>query len=222
MQTLNVVTLVTIYWLPDWFRHCPWFSTVFMGFLEQNFEAGIIIIPILRGLILYDLMCPRCSSLKVVESRMKPMSFWSQKAGFSPSMAPCFHASQMRYVKLRKVKHFTEDHKLTCQTAMKTPRVWRGSPSYFCYCFSNNINVLGIFGTTFLYWITRIIGVSVLLNTLTSLISKNPILLMNSTLVDMKVDYASKVKQVAFQSFLEFGPLMLKWGVGSLDFQPSL
>lgn len=52
------------------------------------------------------------------------------------------------------------------------------------HCFSN-INGLAIFCTTFFCWIMWIIGVHILLNALTSLISKNPILLMNCTLVDI-------------------------------------
>lgn len=97
-----------------------------------------IIIFILVGLILEDAMFSRSPRLKTAESGFKSMRFWSQKAGFLPSLSHRLQALQMKYLKLRKVRQFAEDHKLAYWTGMKAQRVWRGSPSSFHHCFSNN------------------------------------------------------------------------------------
>lgn len=57
------------------------------------------------------------------------MGFWSQKAGFLPSMPHCLHTLEMRYLKLRKLQQLGEDRQLTCWAEMTTQCVWQGTPS---------------------------------------------------------------------------------------------
>lgn len=166
LQTLRVIILDTVYWLPARQTLSLHLLLVTNLWSRHYYYSHINEINVIG----HDM--PRISQFEGRRIKMQAHMTLKPESGFLPSMPHCLHALQMRYVQFRKVKHFTEDHRLTCWTGMKTWHIWWGSPSYFYYCFSNNINVLGIFPTTFPYWITRIIGDSVLLNALTPLISK--------------------------------------------------